>query len=575
MGVCSDIGWSLTLPAALLGGICLGVLMLSLWVTRQHDFPGRDAFVVAHLGMVWWLLAATLELAAPAGGCKQFFAQAAWPGVMVVPTFWAAFLWQYANSSTQRLSPTRLATFMIVPVLAGLIAATNANHLLLYGPATAPVSDATNAAMVYDHGPVFYFLAVYLYVFLAFGVWAITRAIATAQGATRRHYLYFLIFTVINISANLAYILFGITVFGFDPTPFSFAVTLGIFTWLIAGKGLFDLLPVANRLLIAQLPDPVIVIDDSGRIVQANPAALALTGLTQLREGVALADWPSCGAQLAQHLDDAASVADAGQDCDDRIITLGSPARSFEMRVVDVAPGSGQDRVSLGRMLYLRDVTRREQVAEAMRAALETSQARLATITQLHEQLARQALRDPLTQLFNRRYLDTYFEDHAGEAARDGTDFALALIDIDHFKDVNDRHGHLVGDDLLKVFADRLRAIAGEGAAAFRIGGEEFLLAMPGVDGSQAVARLARLRAENAAPMDSRGGPITVTFSAGLVGLEADGEDLDALLIRADRRLYAAKRAGRDRIVAGEDDRADSDRADDRSVPAVASRRTA
>lgn len=556
MGNCGEAVWALSPQAALLGGICLGVLMLSLWVTRQQVFPGRDAFVVTHLGMGWWLLASTVEIAAPTGACKQFFAQAAWPGVLIVPTFWAAFLWQYANSSAERLSFGRLALFMIMPLVAGIVSFTNEHHQLLYGAGTGPAGDSPHAPMIYDHGPAFWFFAVYLYVFLAFGLWSITRALMTAQGSARRHYLGFLIFTLINIGANLAYILFGFTVYGFDPTPFSFAVTLGIFTWLIAGKGLFDLLPVANRLLIARLPDPVIVIDDSGRVVQANPAALSLAGLARLREGVKLADWPGCGPELARHLD-------SGADGEDQIIAIGKPPRWYEMHVVDVAPGTGRDRVRLGRMLYLRDVTRREQVAEAMRTALETSQARLSTITDLHEQLARQALRDPLTQLFNRRHLDGYFARACAAAHEDGGDLAMALIDIDHFKAVNDRYGHLAGDDLLKAFADRLRSIAGAGGEAFRIGGEEFLLAMPGRDKPQAVARLAELRRLNAPPMETRAGPISVSFSAGLVGLEADGEDLDALLIRADRRLYAAKRAGRDRCFA------DDGEGDDGAHPAT------
>jgi len=544
LGSCGDAVWVLSPQAALLGGICLGVLMLSLWVARQHDFPGRDAFVVSHLGMGWWLLAAMLEVAAPTGSCKQIFAQAAWPGVMVVPTFWAAFLWQYANSSTERLSPGRLAVLMIMPVLAGIVAFTNAHHHLLYAAGTAPAHDSPHAPMIYDHGPVFWFFAIYLYVFLAFGLWSIARALVTVRGSARRHYLGFLVFTLINISANLGYILFGITVFGFDPTPFSFAITLGVFTWLIAGKGLFDLLPVANRLLIARLPDPVIVVDDAGRIVQANPAALALTGLTRLREGVPLAEWPGCGRELARRLD----AEGAGDD--DRLIAIGAPPRWFEIQVVDVAPGAERKRIRLGRMLYLRDVTRREQVAEAMRAALETSQVRLSTITDLHEQLARQAVRDPLTQLYNRRHLDAYFEDAVAYARENATDFALALIDIDLFKAVNDKHGHLAGDDLLKAFAERLRLAGGARGKAFRIGGEEFLLALPGAAKLEAVALLADLRRRNASAMATRCGPISVTFSAGLVGLEADGEDLDTLLIRADRRLYAAKRAGRDRIVA-------------------------
>ena len=109
-------------------------------------------------------------------------------------------------------------------------------------------------------------------------------------------------------------------------------------------------------------------------------------------------------------------------------------------------------------------------------------------------------MRDPLTQLFNRRHLDDYFREHAARARENGRGFALALVDIDHFKKVNDRHGHLAGDDMLKVFADRLRACAGECGAAFRIGGEEFLVAMPGTDRANAILQLEGFRERNREP---------------------------------------------------------------------------
>lgn len=231
------------------------------------------------------------------------------------------------------------------------------------------------------------------------------------------------------------------------------------------------------------------------------------------------------------------------------LLPIGDPPAWFEIQTSEIVTGSERDTVLLGQMIYLRDVTRLQEAAVDLRQALETSQARLATISDLHTQLQRQSVRDPLTQLFNRRYLDVYFKEHAALARGSGKGFALALVDIDHFKRVNDRHGHLAGDDLLKGFADRLRACAGENGAAFRIGGEEFLVAMPGTDRAAAIARLEDFRERNREPVATRAGALPVSFSAGLVGLEADGEDLDALLIRADRRLYAAKRSGRDRVA--------------------------
>ena len=532
-------------------GLALGVVMLSLWVARLRDFPGRDTFVITHIGMLWWLSAAALEMAAPTSDCKLVFATLAWPGIIVVPMFWSIFLWRFGNSSPERFSLRRLWPFLAVIAIACALAVSNPWHGLLYGPDTAPAYDAPGGQLVYDHGPLFYAFAAFLYVFLSFGVMMILRATFLNTGTIRRQFQAFLGFTLFAIATNLSYLFGGVTLFGFDPTPFSFSVTLAAFTWLITNKQLFDVVPVATRVLLERLPDPVIVVDAANRVVSANPAACSLAEPGGCPTGVPLADWPRYGKSLAGMVGLDASAQRSGPG-EGQLLPIGEPPAWFEVQTSEIVTGSGRDAVRLGQMIYLRDVTRLQEAAVDLRQMLETSQSQLATISDLHTQLQRQSVRDPLTQLFNRRHLDDYFKEHAARARENGRGFALALVDIDHFKKVNDRHGHLAGDDLLKVFADRLRACAGDAGAAFRIGGEEFLVAMPGTDRATAILRLEDFRERNREPIATRVGLLPMTFSAGLVGLELDGEDLDALLIRADRRLYAAKRSGRDRVVSSD-----------------------
>lgn len=551
MQACRETGWYFGPEAATLAGLALGVVMLSLWVARLRDFPGRDSFVITHIGMLWWLLAAALEMAALAPACKIAFATLAWPGVLVVPMFWSVFLWRFGNSSPERFSLRRLGLFLSVIAVACALAVSNPWHGLLYGPETAPAGNVPGAQLVYDHGPLFYLFAAFLYVFISFGVVMILRAIRLNTGTIRRQFQAFLGFTLFAIATNLSYLFGGVTLFGFDPTPFSFSVTLAAFTWLITNKQLFDVVPIATRVLLERLPDPVIVVDAQNRVVSANPAALVAAGQEYCPIGSSIGGWPGFGPQLAGLLKDDQRKARSSND-EVPLVKLEETRAWFEVQISDIVTGGGRDAVMLGRMIYLRDVTRLHESALDLKQALETSQSRLATISDLHAQLQRQSVRDPLTQLFNRRYLDEYFKEQAALAREGGRGFALALVDIDHFKRVNDRYGHLAGDDLLKVFADRLRACAGDDGAAFRIGGEEFLVAMPGMERRVAIARLEEFRQRNRELIVTRAGALPVTFSAGLIGLEADGEDLDALLIRADRRMYLAKRSGRDRIVASD-----------------------
>ncbi|MEV8515943.1 GGDEF domain-containing protein [Dactylosporangium sp. NPDC051484] len=159
----------------------------------------------------------------------------------------------------------------------------------------------------------------------------------------------------------------------------------------------------------------------------------------------------------------------------------------------------------------------------------------------------RLAATDLLTGLHTRRA----FEEHL-RARRGARPFGVILLDIDHFKRINDSFGHPAGDRVLREVADRLRAAAGPGVAVARYGGEEFALLVPSAEATRTAELADRLRsAVSGGPVDVGGGVLrAVTVSAGTAVLPADTAVPDELILLADRALYAAKRAGRDRVVA-------------------------
>ena len=154
---------------------------------------------------------------------------------------------------------------------------------------------------------------------------------------------------------------------------------------------------------------------------------------------------------------------------------------------------------------------------------------------------------DPLTGLPNRVLFRDRFEVATARAARQGDKVALLFVDLDHFKTINDTLGHPVGDELLQVVAQRLRAALRDSDTISRLGGDEFLLALPDVDGVQAVDHVARKIVQALhAPVRIDGQDLIVTLSMGIAMWPDDGEDFDLLLQRADTAMYAAKDAGRD-----------------------------
>jgi diguanylate cyclase (GGDEF)-like protein len=170
---------------------------------------------------------------------------------------------------------------------------------------------------------------------------------------------------------------------------------------------------------------------------------------------------------------------------------------------------------------------------------------------QLREQLRNQSIRDPLTGLFNRRYLEETMDRELARTARNGQTLAVIAIDVDHFKRFNDTHGHEAGDKVLVEFAGVLRRGIRSTDIACRYGGEEFVLLMPESPASIALERVEALRRQTS-ELRVHIGTVqleAITISSGIAVAPTHGENGEMLLRNADTALYAAKAAGRDRTV--------------------------
>jgi len=184
----------------------------------------------------------------------------------------------------------------------------------------------------------------------------------------------------------------------------------------------------------------------------------------------------------------------------------------------------------------VRTLLRRKRLTERMRQNVMLSM-RLATT-------------DAVTGLYNRHYMMHHLTTTIARARANARPMALMMIDIDHFKAINDTYGHAAGDKALRVVADRLASNVRGVDLTARYGGEEFAVVMPETDMAAAAAVAERLRATVAAePVATEGERLPVTISIGVAVLADTDEDGITLLSRADQALYAAKRGGRNRVV--------------------------
>ncbi len=209
--------------------------------------------------------------------------------------------------------------------------------------------------------------------------------------------------------------------------------------------------------------------------------------------------------------------------------------------IVDGARTCGVVSVESAGMLDARDHELLELFAQQIGVAIATAR--------LHAALVRAAWTDPLTGTLNRAALLNGIAGMVAEAAASGKPLALLFADLDHFKALNDRHGHAAGDRALERCAGRLRRRVPDGGILGRYGGEEFVLAVPGRDGAAGCALAEGIRAGFASRAGTdRGAGGGVTISIGVASYPGDGTEMEALLRAADRALYAAKAAGRDRV---------------------------
>src|SRR2546423_2093488 len=181
----------------------------------------------------------------------------------------------------------------------------------------------------------------------------------------------------------------------------------------------------------------------------------------------------------------------------------------------------------------------------------ERSRAQREALTNALERIRELATRDELTGCLNRRAMHERLADEARRCARHGTPMCVALIDLDHFKDVNDLHGHAAGDRLLRTFGELARARLRVGDWLARWGGEEFLLLLTATDAAQARPCVQRVLEALDSPVFAEIAPgLAVTASAGLAECRP-GDSVTAAIERADAALYRAKNAGRNRLMCG------------------------
>ncbi|MCG8588229.1 MAG: diguanylate cyclase [Proteobacteria bacterium] len=510
-------------PALVATLLCLGTLP---WVWRRRASPGGLAYVGLLICLTTWAGLEVVGAAVLAPEAKLLLARIQFLGVATTPVAFLIFALSYNGWQAWLRRPWAGLLFAI-PLVTIAFVLTDDLHGLVWSEISGQRAELP--LVVITRGPWFPVHTVYSYALVAGSVlltlWRLVHAphhrtqlacVATAPA--------------IVLAFNAAYLSGRNPLGDLDPTPLSFAIGAAILGFALFRYRLFDVVPVARTTLFDAMADAVIVIDEQARVADLNTSARALVQGESKVIGSSVRDLvPGVDALLA-----------LGEDDERRELRIktADQTRVFEARVALLAAPTA------GRLLVLRDVSARKQAEEALFAVQEE-------LRRANQELERLANTDELTGLASRRSFSLRLEEEVERARRHNHMLGLLLVDADHFKDVNDTHGHAIGDRVLSDIADVIRDIVRRTDVAARLGGEEFVVLLPETDpaGVQVLADRLRIGVASRPFLDARGEPFEVTVSIGAAARASRGESAATLLARADAALYRAKDAGRNCVV--------------------------
>lgn len=306
------------------------------------------------------------------------------------------------------------------------------------------------------------------------------------------------------------------------------------------------------RALFEQTHDAVFILDLEGRHLEVNQRAADMLGYT-VAEANRLTVHETSGEI------DRTQTTFARLLAGEQVPLYERPVRRKDGRLLCGEVSIGLVRDKNGSPLHIqsiiRDITQRKEAEEALISANEQLHQRILEVEQLQDELREQSLRDPLTGLYNRRYLSETMPREIVRTQRERSHLSVVMADIDHFKTINDTYGHQVGDKFLVEVANLMRHIARGSDIVCRYGGEEFLLVLPGASAETAARRAEDIRrkcAELVIQQDGR--PLQITISLGVATFPDHSQIAEEVIHKADKALYNSKQAGRNQVSTWHED---------------------
>jgi diguanylate cyclase (GGDEF)-like protein len=500
----------------LLTGVALLLAFLAAitW-SRRKDAPEATTFAILVASMALYTFGYAGEVAQTTmAGARR------WLDVEYLALPWAGGLWVLAACKHNGLR-VRTPLLFVIPAITFVGHYTNFRNLFYTAPMTM-VQRGPFRVLTVQRGPLSVLDNAYLMVAFLAGAWIYLSGLRNASSLFRKQALILVLGSVIPFVGYFVY-LANLSPWGLDITPITLGITCAFLYYGIFHCGIFDLAPLARNLIFNNIRDAVVILDTHDRLLDFNPAAKELLPILTKK---------NLGLEIVPMLAEVPIFADAVSKGEEmaEITMEGAEAQSYEVRTWPLLASSSDAASRLvGRAVIFADVTARVRLREELRSRAET---------------------DPLTGVANRRRFYHALEVECLRFTRNHLPMSVLMIDLDYFKAVNDEHGHVVGDAVLRIVAQLILLSLRKTDLLARYGGEEFSVLLPEteLDGAVVIAeRIRRTVCEK--PILADGCQVHASVSVGVANHIHDDEAVPEILLKkADGALYRAKALGRNRV---------------------------
>ena len=517
-------------------------LSVAIFIAGKFVVPGRNSLVYVLISLAIWSFAYAMITFSPDIEVKRFWLRVENIGIISQPVLWFVFIVSYARQA-RFLKWRFIAMLCIIPIVS-LTMLFSDRWFHLYYSSIKPLLE-NGGPLVIERNPWYWVQLVQSYALNAIGTVFLILRFIEFKNIFREQLAFLITAALIPLIVNVIYqLVSNLTSSIFIPvdlTPISFTFSIWLISLGIFRTHLLDLVPIARDIVMEHIPEMVFVVDAHDHVLDANSVAEKWLGKSR-HEMIGLdpmevfKKWP----QLINRFLSTERTREEVQ------ISVNPP----QMLEVVITPLYAEQTKELsGRIILAYDITQRKQLENELKNTNKILMAKILEVEFLQEKLQEQAIRDPLTGVFNRRFLAESLDKEVSKAERENIPVSIIMMDVDLFKDFNDTFGHKCGDIVLQDLANFLTENSRQGDIVCRYGGEEFVILMPNATLHDAYERAETWRRDYTARVIHHGGKeLSISFSAGVASFPMHGTSGESILYAADDALYRSKNEGRNKV---------------------------